>query len=204
MSIINTLLLSMRYELQDITGDTYSDYVLMDQYNKGNKLLRKTILDHLPMQLAEETPTGSTVAAEQSITLPKKPIKIIDFRLNKRKIDKVSISEIPDKTTTGEPRAYYLLNTSTIKLYPIPDKTYSYEITYIPESVAMAETDDSGYQTDVEELLVRYVVASLTGKGFDLVAEYNSTIGSLLSGIETGVTVVNGYYSDREGRGDYN
>jgi hypothetical protein len=202
MSIINTLLLSMRYELQDITGDTYSDYVLIDQYNKGNKLLRKTILDHLPMQLAEEV-TGSVLAGE-SIAIAKKPIKFIDVRVNKRKIDKVSVSEILDKTTTGEPRAYYLLNTSTIKLYPIPDKTYSYEITYIPESATMAEIDDSGYQTDVEELLVRYVVASLTGKGFDLIAEYNSTIGSLLSGIETGVTVVNGYYSDCEGRGDYN
>ena len=198
MSLISELLLSARYELNDMERNVYSVFTLLDTYNKGNKLLRNTILTHLPMQLAEEA-TG-TVA--NSIILPKKPIKLIDVRINKRKIDKITISEIPDKTQTGEPQAYYLLNTNTIKLYPLPDKEYPYEIIYIPESVTMEETDDSGYQTDVEQLLIRYVVSTLTGQGFDLVAEYNATIGKMLGGIETGVTVINGYYGIRRG-GDY-
>ena len=201
MTIINELLLSAKYELKDVAGDDFSIYVLMDQYNKGNKLLRKTILDHIPMQLAEEI-TG-TVNASESITMPKKPIKLIDVRLNNVQINKTSLNNIYDKTKTGQPLAYYLLNTSTVKLYPIPDKTYSYEITYIPESVTMLESDDSGYQTDVEQLLIRYVVATLTGQGFDLVSEYNSTIGKLLGGIETGVTVIDGYDSYCERGGDY-
>ena len=201
MTIINELLLSAKYELKDVVGDDFSIYVLMDQYNKGNKLLRKTILDHIPMQLAEEI-TG-TVNASESITMPKKPIKLIDVRLNNVQINKTSLNNIYDKTKTGQPLAYYLLNTSTVKLYPIPDKTYSYEITYIPESVTMLESDDSGYQTDVEQLLIRYVVATLTGQGFDLVSEYNSTIGKLLGGIETGVTVIDGYDSYCERGGDY-
>ena len=201
MTIINELLLSAKYELKDVAGDDFSIYVLMDQYNKGNKLLRKTILDHIPMQLAEEI-TG-TVNASESITIPKKPIKLIDVRLNNVQINKTSLNNIYDKTKTGQPLAYYLLNTSTVKLYPIPDKTYSYEITYIPESVTMLESDDSGYQTDVEQLLIRYVVATLTGQGFDLVSEYNSTIGKLLGGIETGVTVIDGYDSYCERGGDY-
>ena len=201
MTIINELLLSAKYELKDVAGDDFSIYVLMDQYNKGNKLLRKTILDHIPMQLAEEI-TG-TVNASESITMPKKPIKLIDVRLNNVQINKTSLNNIYDKTKTGQPLAYYLLNTSTVKLYPIPDKTYSYEITYIPESVTMIESDDSGYQTDVEQLLIRYVVATLTGQGFDLVSEYNSTIGKLLVGIETGVTVIDGYDSYCERGGDY-
>lgn len=202
MSIINELLLSIKYELKDVAGDVYSQYVIMDQYNKGNKLLRKTILDHLPMQLAEEVPPG-TVNAGESITLPKKPIKLIDVRIDNRKIDKVSITEIQDKTKTGRPIAYYLLNTDTIKLYPLPDKSYPYEITYIPESTNMLDSDDSGYQTDVEQLLIKYVVAALTGQGFDLVSEYNNTIGKMLSDIETGVTVIDGYYSGSSGGGDY-
>lgn len=194
MTLISSLLLSANYELKNIEGDLFSPYVLMDQYNKGNKLLRKTILEHLPMQLAEGV-TG-TVDAGESITMAKKPIKIIDFRINKRRINKISIAEIPDKTATGEPRAYYLLNTSTIKFYPIPDKSYDYDITFIAESGDMAETDDSGYQTDVEQLLVRYVVSVLSGQGFDLVAEYNANIGKMLSDIETGTTVIDGYYSN--------
>ena len=201
MSIINTLLVSIRHELQDFSGNVYSDYALMDQYNKGNKLLRKTILDYLPMQLAEEV--TNTVAAGQAITMPKKPIKFLDVRISKRKIDKIALSEIYDRTQTGEPQAYYLLNTNTVKLYPVPDKAYTYLITYIPETATMVSTDDSGYQTDVEQLLIKYVVAMVMGQGFDLVAEYNATIGKLLSSIETGVTVVNGYYFDGENRGDY-
>jgi hypothetical protein len=192
----------MRYELQDIDGTVYSPYVLMDQYNKGNKLLRKTILDNMPMQLAEEV--TDNVDAGESITMVKKPIKLIDVRVNKKPINKFAMTAIQDKTITGEPRAYYMIGTNTLKLYPIPDKTYSYEITYIPESVTMQDIDDSGYQTDVEQLLVRYVVAMLTNGSFDLVAEYNATIGKLLGGIETGVTVINGYYSDCDGGRDYN
>lgn len=202
MSIINTLLLSARYKLQDVAGSTFSDYVLMDQYNNGNKILRNTILDHLPMQLSEKI-TG-TVLVNDVITIPKKPIKFIDIRINKRRVNKINITEIPDLTTTGEPRAYYLTGTSTMNPYPIPDKTYDYVITYIPESITMQNTDDSGYQTDVEELLVQYIVAMLSGKGFDLVAEYNATIGKLLGGIETGVTVIDGYYCGSNGGGDYN
>jgi hypothetical protein len=87
-------------------------------------------------------------------------------------------------------------------LYPLPDKQYPYNITYIPETATMLETDDSGYQTDVEQLLVKYVVAMLSGQGFDMAAEYQS-VRSLLSGIETGVTVVDGYYSDCYDRRDY-
>lgn len=194
MTLISSLLLSANYELKNIEGDLFSPYVLMDQYNKGNQLLRQTILDHFPMQLQENI-TG-TIDAGDSLTITKNPLKIIDFRVNKRRINKISITEIPDKTTTGEPRAYYLLNTKTVKFYPIPDKTYDYDITYIPETVIMAETDDSGYQTDVEQLLVRYIVSVLSGQGFDLVAEYNAKIGKLLGGIETGTTVIDGYYSN--------
>jgi hypothetical protein len=201
LTIINELLLSANYELKNIGFDVFNSYELMDRYNKGNKLLRKTILDHMPMQLSEEI-TG-TVNAGESLAMAKKPIKIIDFRLNKHPVTKVSLSEIPDKTRTGEPRRYYLLNTNVVKFYPIPDKSYDYEITYIPETENMEDTDDSGYQTDVEELLVQYIVAVLSGNGFDLVAEYNSTIGKLLGNIETGVTVVDGYYSGSCGRGDY-
>lgn len=201
MSIINELLLSIKYELKDVPGNEYSDYVIMDQYNKGNKLLRKTILDHLPMQLAEEV-TG-TVLAGQPITMLKKPIKFIDVRVNNVQINKTSLNNIYDKTKTGQPLAYYLLNMNTVKTYPIADKDYPYEITYIAESATMLETDDSGYQTDVEQLLIRYVVATLTGQGFDLVAEYNSTIGKMLGGIETGVTVIDGYDSYCDRGGDY-
>ena len=200
MSIINTLLLSARYELKDIDGSVYSDYVIMDAYNKGNKILRQIILKSLPMQLAEEV--NGNVDAGESITMPKKPIKFIDFRVNKNKIDKISLSEIRDTTTTGEPRYYYLLNTSTVKLYPIPDNPYPYVITYIPESIDMADTADSGYQTDVERLLVRYIVATLTGQSFDMAGEY-AAIASMLSGVETGVTVINGYYAIFEGGRDY-
>lgn len=199
MSLINDLLLSVRYELKDMAGVVYSPYALMDMYNKGNKLLRKTILDYQPMQLAEEV--SGTVT--DSITMAKKPIKIIDFRINNRRINKISISEIPDKTTTGEPRAYYLLNTNTVKFYPLPDKAYNYEITYIPESVNMLETDESGYQTDVEQLLVKYIIAMLSGQAFDIATEYGA-ISNMLSGIETGVTVVNGYYGSSYRGGDYN
>jgi hypothetical protein len=202
LTIINELLLSANYELKNIEGDLFSPYVLMDQYNKGNKLLRKTILDHFPMQLAEEV-TG-TVNAGESITIVKKPIKIIDFRVNKKRVFKIYLSGIPDKTITGQPTHYYLLNTSTVKLYPTPDKSYSYDMTYIPESVNMEDTDDSGYQTDVEQLLIRYMVATLSGQGFDLAVEYNRTIGSMLSALETGVTVVDGYYEGGCRGGDYN
>lgn len=202
MTIINGLLLSIKYELKDIAGDVFSPYVLMDQYNKGNKLLRKTILDHLPMQLAEEM-TG-TVNISESITMLKKPIKFIDFRINKNRINKIALSEIYDKSATGEPRFYYLIGTSTIKLFPIPDQPYNYEITFIPESATMQDTDDSGYQADVEQLLIKYVVAMLTGQGFDLIGEYNTTVGNLLGGMETGVTVIDGYSSYRGGGGDYN
>lgn len=192
----------MKYELQDVAGDVYSPYVLMDQYNKGNKLLRKTILDNMPMQLAEEV--TDNVNSGESITMIKKPIKLIDVRVNKKPINKIAMTAIQDKTITGEPRAYYMLGTNTLKLYPIPDKTYSYEITYIPESVTMTDDLDSGYQTDVEQLLIRYVVATLTNSSFDLVAEYNATVGKLLGSIETGVTVIYGYYSDCDGGRDYN
>ena len=199
MTIINELLLSIKYELKDIADNVYGPYVLMDCYNKGNKLLRNTILDHLPMQLAEEQIGVTNVA----ITMLKKPIKFVDVLINKRRIFKVAKADIWDTTAIGEPNFYYLLGTSTVKLHPIPDKEYPYDITYIPESVNMDPDVDSGYQTDVEQLLIKFVVATLGGQSFDIVAEYNRTVGKLLSGIETGTTVVDGYGSYYECGRDY-
>jgi hypothetical protein len=190
MATLETLFTSMLYDLDDMTGTKYSQFMLLDRYNKGNKMLRQIIFNAMPMQLAEEI-TG-TINVGESLTMPKKPVKFIDFRIGKDPINKISISEIPDKTTTGKPCYYYLLNTSTVKFYPVPDKAYSYEIIYVAEAADKAATDDSGYQAEIEQVLVRYVVATLKGQPFDMAVEF-AAVSNMLAGIESGVTVINGY-----------
>lgn len=190
MSLISELLVQARFELKDLDKNQYSDYQLIEKYNEGNKILRKLILDNFPSMLAI-TETGTIT--NSLTTLTKKTLRINDIRVNGNKVCKIDLSQVQDKTKTGTPIYYQMINLNTLSWYPVPDKEYTYEVLYIPEGTPMDETTDSGYPSEIELLLVQFIVSRLTGTD-DITTTWASEIGNILGNLANDTTVIQSYW----------
>src|SRR6266540_4630752 len=98
MGLVSSLVLSTRYRLGDMSGDTVSDYQLLEYFNEGYSQLRSIIKDNFPLTIAEPPFTGTTSIGTRSITLPKKPLLIVEVRINNLRIDNKPVTTVFDKS----------------------------------------------------------------------------------------------------------
>lgn len=194
MGLVSSLILSTRYRLGDIDETVVSSYKLMEYLNEGYSQLRGIIKDNFPLTIAEPAIIGNTVAGVRSITLPKKPLLIVEVRINNIGIDNKPITTVYDKSQQGQPKGFYLTNLTTLNFTPVPDRVYSYEVTYVAETLPLVSTDDTNLPYDVDKLLLAYIPARIEGKDADVVALWNDQISKMLNDIENVNYTVKGYY----------
>ena len=77
---IKTLIKRIRATLHDTDAVTYDDEELVDVLNNGIRFIRRTIAEVQPETLIETT-TGVLQPGEDSITLEKRPLRIIRVRV---------------------------------------------------------------------------------------------------------------------------
>lgn len=175
----------------DANQSNISPFMMLNAYNDTNRIVRKIILDSFPDML-ETTETLNTTAG-QPITLTTKALRITDVRIDGEKIYPIDSKNIDDLTATGKPRNFYMNTLSSMKFYPSPDGVYSVSATYIPSYADAIESADSGYPTEIEMLMLAYMVSILTGQdtGSTTLAD---GIREILNNINDDVVVVGGYY----------
>ena len=175
----------------DANQSTISPFMMLNAYNDTNRIVRKIILDAFPDML-ETTQTTNTTAG-QPITLTTKALRITDVRVEGEKIYPIDSKQIDDLTATGKPRNFYMSNLSTVKFYPTPDAVYATSVTYIPSYTDAIESADTGYPSEIEMLMLAYMVSILTGQdtGAQTLA---SEVGKILNDINNDVVVIGGYY----------
>ena len=169
-----------------------SNYQMLNAYNDANRIMRKLILDQFP-NMIEQKDNKTTTAGTSFITLDKKALRLTDVRIEGRKIGAIDSKQITDLTATGKPINYYMDSLETLSLYPIPNGEYPVFAAYIPAYTDAIETDESGYPTEIEGLMIEYMVSSFTGAQIDTSA-WSSEIAKILGNIDGDVVMMGGYY----------
>jgi hypothetical protein len=192
MGTVAQVLSKIRFGIKDMEQTSFSDYQLLEFYNAGNKILRKLILDQFPSMLTI-TDIGDTIVGSGN-TLTNKALRITDVRINGAKVNKIDITQVADKTISGKPCGYYLTSLDGISWYPLPDSTYAYEVSYVPSVAELTDTDDTGYPSEIELLIVDYVISMANGTGQDTVTDWGQEISNILGNVDSETTIVSGYW----------
>ncbi|EGO63495.1 hypothetical protein [Acetonema longum] len=196
--LVSELVERVRYRIVDTQNIGYKTPELLDYINEGHKFLRRTVSKHAPLMLSTAE-TGFTEPGVATSNLSLKAVKILELRINGKKITKVDLDSVQDLTSTGVPSKYFLPN--FIHWVPIPDGRYPFIAVYIPEAQRLLEKFDSGWPSDYEDFIVEYATIRAGMRNEfsvnveeQFMAIFGEQIKDLLNNMTTDFTLVKGYF----------
>lgn len=203
MLAVEELIKRVRILVHDEQETGYDDIAILNCLNAGSRFLRRMILQLKPELLSNVT-KGNLNTNENIIELDFIPVKIVDIRINGKRIIYKSRADILNMDKRGFPYAYFITGLKTINLYPMPDKPINYEILAVEDIKEMTLSDDdngkSPFPNEFDDMLIEYALIRLSmGNEFDMSQEMSvmSQIVAQLENIlrERGtVYVISGYY----------
>lgn len=203
MLAVEELIKRVRILVHDEQETGYDDIVILNCLNAGSRFLRRMILQLKPELLSNVT-KGNLNANENIIELDFIPVKIVDIRINGKRIIYKSRADILNMDKHGFPYAYFITGLKTINLYPIPDKPINYEILAVEDIKEMTLSDDengkSPFPNEFDDMLIEYALIRLSmGNEFDMSQEM-SVMSQIVAQLENilrerdTVYVISGYY----------
>ena len=200
--IINRIRINISDNDQEIG---FTDDNLLGWLNSASRFVRREIARIKPTLIASKA-TGTLSAGLETITLPYAPMKIIDVRVDNKKLDTTTIDAIDDMTDTGRPEAYYLLGLTGLQLHPIADGAYAYSALYVPEYEPLTLVSTLPLPSDYDDVLTEYVsIRAQYRNEFDmsqemqLMATLVDQIQTMVRGVERKAKFVSGYYGGANG-----
>lgn len=171
MLTVKDLIARVRNSIHDEQEAEFTDAVLLGFINDGVSILRRTIMTLNPMLLNENI-IGTLQPEADTIIFDKPVSRLVNVTMDKKQLRITSKPDIANYELTGVPECCYLLGVQTVKLFPVDFQTHSYSIDYIPDMVLLTIDGVSPFLTDIDIVLIEYVVvrASLTDE-FDMSAE---------------------------------
>ena len=203
MLAVEELIKRVRILVHDEQETGYDDIVILNCLNAGSRFLRRMILQLKPELLSNVT-KGNLNTNENIIELDFIPVKIVDIRINGKRIIYKSRADILNMDKHGFPYAYFITGLKTINLYPIPDKPINYEILAVEDIKEMTLSDDdngkSPFPNEFDDMLIEYALIRLSmGNEFDMSQEM-SVMSQIVAQLENilrerdTVYVISGYY----------
>ena len=193
---------------------TYTDEEILDCINNGVRFIRRTIANMRPALLMSEV-TGTLAAGTKSITLAKRPIKIINVTAGDTTAEKglheTDIAFISPRSSdaTGTPREFFLTGSQTINFFPIPDTGIRYAVRTVDDIAELSWEDNSPLSNEFDDFLIEYAALRLSvGNEYDmtqesqLIASIITQINQILTPPPAGV-LTQGYWGRRSKAGDY-
>lgn len=191
----------LNYQLKDMQDAVYSTFDKYNAISAANRYLSRLASEFKPSMLTA-TETGNTVVGTSAYTLTKIPSKILDFRMNGKKIYEIEMQSIDDLTVTGTPTGYWRSAYDQVTFYPVPDAVLPYTVTMIESASDITATATLPWSNDLVDLIVVYAVGVLTGS-LDLVYVRNEA-GKLMRDYNSSDVIVTGYWNSyRPNGGDY-
>ena len=183
----------VRYQTNDMqdTGTSYYDKI--NAVNAANRFMRRLALEFNP-NILNATETANTVVGTSTYTLTKIPNKILDFRVNGKRIYQIEMQSIDDLTKTGTPTHYWRSAYNTFTLYPIPDAVVPYVVTMIEATTDWTEATTVPWSPDLVDLIVAYAVG-LLGGNLDLNFMRVET-KKLLTDYNPNAVIISGYWDN--------
>lgn len=203
MLAVEELIKRVRILVHDEQETGYDDIAILNCLNAGSRFLRRMILQLKPELLSNVT-KGNLNTNENIIELDFIPVKIVDIRINGKRIIYKSRADILNMDKHGFPYAYFITGLKTINLYPIPDKPINYEILAVEDIKEMTLSDDdngkSPFPNEFDDMLIEYALIRLSmGNEFDMSQEM-SVMSQIVAQLENilrerdTVYVISGYY----------
>lgn len=203
MLAVEELIKRVRILVHDEQETGYDDIAILNCLNAGSRFLRRMILQLKPELLSNVT-KGNLNTNENIIELDFIPVKIVDIRINGKRIIYKSRADILNMDMRGFPYAYFITGLKTINLYPMPDKPINYEILAVEDIKEMTLSDDdngkSPFPNEFDDMLIEYALIRLSmGNEFDMSQEM-SVMSQIVAQLENilrerdTVYVISGYY----------
>lgn len=203
MLAVEELIKRVRILVHDEQETGYDDIAILNCLNAGSRFLRRMILQLKPELLSNVT-KGNLNTNENIIELDFIPVKIVDIRINGKRIIYKSRADILNMDKHGFPYVYFITGLKTINLYPIPDKPINYEILAVEDIKEMTLSDDdngkSPFPNEFDDMLIEYALIRLSmGNEFDMSQEM-SVMSQIVAQLENilrerdTVYVISGYY----------
>lgn len=173
MLTVKEMIERIRAETNDEQETGYTDADLIHYLNDGIRFLRRTIFTINPMLLVNMEQRGKCIKGDDAITLDNMVSHICSVRVGGTLLEQVNPLLLDTLTSTGEPTQYYLQGLSKIRLYPVPDEEYDYEVLAIKDVTPLKAMDDkSPFPNDFDDWLFEYATtrASMTNE-FDMSQE---------------------------------
>lgn len=214
MLAIQTLARRIRTRLHDTDKITYMDEEILDCINNGVRFIRRTIANIRPALLMSEV-KGTLAAGTKSITLEKRPIKIINVTAGDTTAEKglheTDIAFISPRSNDakGTPREFFLTGSQTINFFPIPDAETKYTVRTVDDIEELSWEDDSPLSNEFDDFLIEYAALRLSlGNEYDMTQESQmvssiaAQINQILTPPPAGV-LTQGYWGNRSKAGGY-
>lgn len=201
MLAVEELIKRVRILVHDEQETGYDDIAILNCLNAGSRFLRRMILQLKPELLSNVT-KGNLNTNENIIELDFIPVKIVDIRINGKRIIYKSRADILNMDKHGFPYAYFITGLKTINLYPIPDKPINYEILAVEDIKEMTLSDDDNgpFPNEFDDMLIEYALIRLSMENeFDMSQEM-SVMSQIVAQLENilrerdTVYVISGYY----------
>lgn len=203
MLAVEELIKRVRILVHDEQETGYDDIAILNCLNAGSRFLRRMILQLKPELLSNVT-KGNLNTNENIIELDFIPVKIVDIRINGKRIIYKSRADILNMDKHSFPYAYFITGLKTINLYPMPDKPINYEILAVEDIKEMTLSDDdngkSPFPNEFDDMLIEYALIRLSmGNEFDMSQEM-SVMSQIVAQLENilrerdTVYVISGYY----------
>lgn len=173
MLTVRKMIERIRAETHDQQEVGYADEDLIHYLNDGVRFLRRTILTINPFLLVNMEQDGKLMKGAKDIVLDAMPSHICSVRVNGALLQQGNPLLIDDTTEVGQPTQYFLQGLQKIRVYPVPDVDYSYEILAIKDVPRLESTDEkSPFPDDFDDWLYEYAVlrASMANE-FDMTQE---------------------------------
>ena len=183
----------VRYSTGDMQDASTSWFDKMNAINAANRFMRRLALEFKPNML-NATETQNLVIGTSAYTLTKIPNKILDVRVNGKRINQCEMQNISDLAKTGTPTNFWRSAYNEITLYPVPDAVLSFTVTMIEASTDWAEITIVPWSPDLVDLIVSYAVG-LLGGNIDLQFIRVET-QKLLTDYNPNAMIINGYWDE--------
>lgn len=195
------------------TDDLDNDELLV-YVNQFNRELYRNAAKYCPNTVWVDEDTGDTVASEALLSAQDGAAVMhwILVKVNNRRLHKTNPRSVYSLTATGEPTLFWQSGFKSVRLFPIPDNTYPYELIYVPEPSVLSASDTMIWPNDFYDLLLDGVsmIAKLRN-GWDprgeaeLMQEWRNQAVARLSSFayEDADIATNGYWDLGDAKEDY-
>jgi len=170
-------------QVGDTSQTTYTPYQFLEFYNEGNHLLHSLVIRYLPFILTQKS--TDFVTSDGIITVDKDVLSIENVIVDGQVVDNYTVTGVRTLQVEND------------------GKEHTISVDYIPSAGYKKIDDESGYPSEIESMLVYYMVARILKADLSFTQGWGAQLSQLGNNLNGGAFIGRGYYLYDRRRTDY-